>query len=127
MRLPGPIGAFDIQLPLAGSVSYRTFEPIILQHFEEMRLCALQLFPAFVVESLPGYEMLQRRSFVCRASSYVTRPTFSKHTCPPSLTVVLANCGFILPGCNTSRHSNEPHLCAKIGVLMDQRETMICP
>jgi hypothetical protein len=124
MRLPGPIGAFDIQLPLAGSVSYRTSSQ---SSCSTLRKCGSALFPAFVVESLPGYEMLQRRSFVCRASDYVTRPTFSKHTCPPSLTVVLVSCGFMLPGCNTSRHSNELHLCAKIGVLMDQRETMICP
>jgi hypothetical protein len=124
MRLLDPIGSFDIQLPPAGCVSYRTSSQ---SSRSTLKKCGSALFPAFVLESLGGYEMLQRRSFVCRASSYVTIPTFSKHTCSPSLTVVLVSCGFMLPGCNTSRHSNELHLCAKIGVLMDQRETMICP
>ena len=34
MRLPDPIGSFEIQLPHQRSVSYRNIDPIILQHFE---------------------------------------------------------------------------------------------
>jgi hypothetical protein len=122
---PGPDRLFRYSAAPTHCASCQNIEPIIPQHFQSNAALRCS-HPSSLSRS--GVMKCYREGLLSAGpAANVTIPTLSKPTCSPSLTVVLVSCGFMLPGCNTSRRSNEVHPCAMIGVLMDQRETMICP